>query len=53
MVHIEKGDRENNRIEIKVTIEKDKVNDTFKDTYNDFSKRVKIPGFRTGECLLI
>ncbi len=48
MVHIEKGDRENNRIEIKVTIEKDKVNDTFKDTYNDFSKRVKIPGFRTG-----
>ncbi len=48
MVHIEKGDRENNKIEIKVTVEQEKVNEIFKDVYSDFSKRVKIPGFRAG-----
>ncbi len=48
MFHIEKGKREKNIIEVKVTMEPDKVDEAFKDIYHDFSQRVKIPGFRTG-----
>ena len=48
MFHIEKGKREKNKIEITVTMEPEKVDAAFKDTYHEFSQRVKIPGFRTG-----
>ena len=48
MVHIEKDKKEKNKIEVKVTVEQEKVDEAFKDVYRDFSQRVKIPGFRTG-----
>lgn len=48
MIQIEKGKREDNKIEIKVTVDQEKVEEVFKDTYHQFSQRVKIPGFRTG-----
>ena len=48
MFHIEKGKREENKIELKVTMEPDKVDEAFKDIYHEFSQRVKVPGFRAG-----
>jgi trigger factor len=48
MVNIEKDKKEKNKIEVKVTVEQEKVYEAFKDVYRDFSQRVKIPGFRTG-----
>jgi len=48
MIHIEKGKKENNKIEIKVTVEHDQVQQEFNNIYHELSQKVKIPGFRTG-----
>ena len=48
MFHIEKGKREENQIELKVTMEPDTVDEAFKEIYHEFSQKVKVPGFRTG-----
>jgi trigger factor len=48
MIQIEKGKKENNKIEIKVTVEHDKVQQEFNNIYHELSQKVKIPGFRTG-----
>lgn len=48
MVNIEKGKREKNKIEIKITVDAEKTNGIFKDTYRQLAQRVKVPGFRAG-----
>ena len=48
MIHIEKGKKENNKIEIQVTVEHDQVQQEFNNIYHELSQKVKIPGFRTG-----
>jgi trigger factor len=48
MTQIEKGKKENNKVEITVTVEIEKVQQEFNNTYRELSQKVKIPGFRTG-----
>ncbi|MDD2352937.1 MAG: trigger factor [Candidatus Caldatribacteriota bacterium] len=48
MTQIEKGKKENNKVEITVTVEIEKVQHEFNNTYRELSQKVKIPGFRTG-----
>ena len=48
MINIEKGKKENNKIEVKVTIDQEKVQQEFNNIYRELSQKVKIPGFRTG-----
>lgn len=48
MANIKKIKQEKNKIEIQVTVESDKTNEVFKDTYHQLSRKVKVPGFRTG-----
>ena len=48
MVNIEKIKQEKNKIEIQVTVESEKANEVFRNTYHQLSQRVKVPGFRAG-----
>jgi trigger factor len=48
MINLEKGERENNKIEVKVTVDQEQVQQEFNNTYRELSQKVKIPGFRTG-----
>jgi len=48
MVKIEKGKRDKNNIEITVTVEQEKVQEEFNDTYRELSRKARIPGFRSG-----
>jgi len=48
MIHIEKGEKENNKIELKVTVEQEQVQNEFNSIYRELSQKVKIPGFRSG-----
>ncbi len=52
MINIEKDKIEKNKIEVKVTVEQEKVDEVFKNVYREFSQRVRIPGFRTGRVPL-
>jgi trigger factor len=48
MINLEKGKKENNKIEVKVTVDQEQVLQEFNNTYRELSQKVKIPGFRTG-----
>lgn len=48
MVKVEKGKKENNKIELTVTVELEKVQQEFNETYRMLSQKVRIPGFRSG-----
>lgn len=48
MIQIEKGNIEKNKVEITVTVEQEKVNQEFNNTYRELSQKIKIPGFRSG-----
>jgi trigger factor len=48
MINIEKGKKEKNKIEVKVTVDQEQVQQEFNNTYRELSQKVKIPGFRTG-----
>ena len=48
MVHVEIGDKEKNKVEVKVTVEQEKVREEFNNTYRELSQKVKVPGFRIG-----
>lgn len=48
MINIEKGNKERNKIEVKVTVDQEQVQQEFNNTYRELSQKVKVPGFRTG-----
>lgn len=48
MVQIEKGEKEKNKVEVRVTVELEQVQQEFNNTYRELSQKVKIPGFRSG-----
>ena len=48
MINIEKGKKDNNKIEIKVTVDQEQVQQEFNNIYRELSQKVKIPGFRSG-----
>ena len=48
MVHVEIGDKDKNKVEVKVTVDQEKVQEEFNNTYRELSQKVRIPGFRTG-----
>jgi len=48
MINIEKEKKENNIIDLKVTIDNEKVKQEYNNIYRELSQKVKIPGFRTG-----
>ena len=48
MFHIEKGEKEKNKVEVKVTVEQEQVQQEFNKIYRELSQKVKIPGFRSG-----
>ena len=48
MINIEKGEKDKNTINVKVTVDNEKVQQEYKNTYHELSQRVKIPGFRSG-----
>ena len=43
MANIKKLNKKKNKIEIQVTVESDKTNEVFKDTYHQLSRKVKVP----------
>ena len=48
MINIEKGKKDNNKIEVKVTVDQEQVQQEFNNIYRELSQKVKIPGFRSG-----
>ncbi len=48
MIHIKKEKKDKNKVEVLVTVEQEKVQEEFNNTYRELSQKVKIPGFRTG-----
>jgi len=48
MINIEKGEKDKNTINVKVTVDNEKVQQEYKNTYHELSQKVKIPGFRSG-----
>lgn len=48
MINIEKSEKNKNIINVKVTVDNEKVQQEYKNTYHELSQKVKIPGFRSG-----
>ncbi len=48
MIHVEKGNQEGNKVEVRVTVEQAQVQQEFNNMYRELSQKVKIPGFRSG-----
>ncbi|MDD4896845.1 MAG: trigger factor family protein, partial [Atribacterota bacterium] len=48
MINVEKDNQEGNKVEVKVTVEQEQVQQEFNNIYRELSQKVKIPGFRSG-----